>query len=69
MTQKLNQTVPLDLIWGADAIAEVIGRSRRITYDMLDKGHLPAKQVGNRWVAERGKLVNFFLEDAKETTQ
>lgn len=54
----------LDLIWGVAAIAKLIGRTDRQTYDMLTAGHLPAKQVGTRWVAERGRLIAFFMEDA-----
>lgn len=54
----------LDLVWGAGAIAEVIGRSARATFHMLEKGELPAKKVGGRWVAERGALLRFFLEAA-----
>ncbi len=54
----------LDLIWGAGAIAKVIGRSPRATFDMLDKGELPAKKVNGRWVIERNKLVTFFTGDA-----
>ena len=56
-------TETLDLVWGISAIAKMIGRNERQTYDMLASGHLPAKQVGTRWVAERGKLRAFFLED------
>lgn len=52
------------LVWGAEAIAEIIGRSVRATFHMLDKGELPAKKVGGRWVAERSKLIAFFMEDA-----
>ncbi|MDE3796623.1 DNA-binding protein [Sinorhizobium medicae] len=54
----------LDLIWGGEEIAKVIGRTPRITFHLLEKGLLPAKKVGNRWVAERSKLIAFFLEDA-----
>ncbi|RVM15112.1 DNA-binding protein [Sinorhizobium meliloti] len=54
----------LDLVWGAEAIAKVIGRSTRATFHMLDNGELPAKKVGGRWVAERGKLIAFFVETA-----
>jgi hypothetical protein len=54
----------LELIWGAEAIAKLIGRSARVTFHMLTTGALPAKKVGGRWVAERGKLVRFFMEDA-----
>ncbi|WSH22782.1 DNA-binding protein [Rhizobium ruizarguesonis] len=55
---------PLELVWGAANIAKLIGRSQRATFHMLDSGELPAKKVGNRWVAERGKLVAFFMDAA-----
>ena len=55
---------PLDLIWEVSAIARAIGRTERQTFGMLEKGLLPAKKVGGRWVAERSKLVAFFMEDA-----
>jgi hypothetical protein len=54
----------IDLIWGGEEIAKVIGRTPRITFSLLEKGELPAKKVGGRWVAERGKLVAFFMEAA-----
>lgn len=56
---------PLDLIWGVEEIAKLIGRTERQTYHMIKAGHLPVvKQVGERYVASRSKLVAFFLEDA-----
>lgn len=54
----------LDLIWGVDAIAEVIGRTPRQTFHMCSSGFLPAKKVGQRWVAKREALVRFFEETA-----
>ncbi|UVC08259.1 DNA-binding protein [Rhizobium sp. TH2] len=54
----------LDLVWGLEAISKLIGRSVRQTHYMLSTGKLPAKQVGERWVTSRSKLVAFFLEDA-----
>ncbi len=52
----------IELVWGAQAIAKMIGRSTRSTFYMLDSGELPAKKVGGRWVAERSELVRFFRE-------
>jgi hypothetical protein len=58
----MEQNEPaLNLVWGAEAIAAVIGRTPRQTFHLLDGGQLPARKVGGRWVAERGKLVAFFL--------
>ena len=56
--------ISLDLVWGLDAIAKLIGRTERQTFHLVQSGQLPAKKVGNRWVAERGKLLRFFVEDA-----
>lgn len=53
-----------DLLWGAEEIGKVIGRSGTQTQYLLRTGKLPAKQVGERWVASRAKLISFFLEDA-----
>jgi hypothetical protein len=54
----------LDLIWGAEEIAKVIARTPRVTFHLLTTGALPAKKVGGRWVAERSKLIAFFMEAA-----
>lgn len=54
----------IELIWGGEEIARLIGRSRRITFHLLEKGELPAKKVGGRWVADRNKLIAFFMEAA-----
>lgn len=50
----------LDLAWGCRAIAKVIGRTERATFHMLEAGDLPARQVGQRWVASRKALEAFF---------
>lgn len=58
----MNQIAAPELVWGASAIARAIGRTDRQTFHMLDRGMIPAKKVGGRWVAERGQLMNFFLD-------
>ena len=60
MTKQTDE--PLDLVWGIRAIAKVIGRTPRQTYDMCASGLLPARQVGVRWVAKREALERFFAE-------
>lgn len=62
MTEQSEERI--DLIWGISAIARFIGRNDRQTYDMLVSGHLPARQIGTRWVAKREALVRFFEETA-----
>lgn len=54
----------LELIWGADEIGKVIGRSPRATFDILEKGELPARKVNGRWVISRHTLIKFFMESA-----
>lgn len=55
----------LDLIWGVEEIGKLIGRNYQQTYHMIRSGKLPmVKQVGERYVASRAKLVAFFMEDA-----
>lgn len=56
---------PIDLIWGLDDISKLIGRTYQQTHHMIRSGHLPiVKQVGERYVVSRQKLVAFFMEDA-----
>ncbi len=64
MTFNSEHKENIDLIWGVEAIAAFIGRNERQTFDLLNKGKLPAKKVGGRWVAVRSRLVSFFYEGA-----
>ncbi|TGS89482.1 DNA-binding protein [Mesorhizobium sp. M3A.F.Ca.ET.174.01.1.1] len=43
-------------VWGAKAIGQEINRSERQTYHMLEQGLLPAKKVGDQWVADANAL-------------
>jgi hypothetical protein len=54
------QEQKLDLIWGAAAIAEMIGVTQRRAFHLLEAGALPAKKVGGRWVASKMALTCFF---------
>lgn len=61
MPEKEN----LDLVWGVQAIADIIGRTYQQTYHMIASGNLPCvKQIGERYVVSRAKLIAFFMEDA-----
>ncbi|QYM73907.1 DNA-binding protein [Pseudochrobactrum sp. Wa41.01b-1] len=59
-----NEESTIELIWGINAIARLIGRTDRQAFHMVSTGQLPAKKVGGRWVAERSKLIAFFMDDA-----
>jgi len=55
----------LDLVWGVQAIADIIGRTYQQTYHMIRTGHMPiVKQRGERYYVSRKKLIAFFMEDA-----
>lgn len=64
MTINTDRREDIELVWGATEIGRVINRSPRSTYHMLERGDLPAKKVGGKWVAERGQLHRLFLETA-----
>lgn len=64
MTENARTEKTIDLIWGADEIAKVIGRSSRVTFHLLSTGAIPARKIGGRWVIERSKLIAFFMEAA-----
>jgi hypothetical protein len=51
-------------LWGASAIAPVIGRSTRQTFTLLERGRLPARKIGQQWVASRRKLQAFLAGEA-----
>lgn len=53
---------PLDLVWGAEAIANEIQVTPRRAFYLLEHGELPAKKVGGRWVAARRSLRSRFLD-------
>jgi hypothetical protein len=50
-----------ELLWGAVAIANFVGRNPRQTYWMLEKGTLPAKKIGKLWVGRRSTLRALFM--------
>ena len=64
IAMKTDESENLDLIWGAKEIAAVIKRDERKTSYMLATKKLPAKKVGNLWVASREELRQFFSNSA-----
>ncbi len=60
MADATERAAPLDLIWGADAIAAELGRTPRATFNLLEKGDIPARKVRGRWVASRAALRRHF---------
>jgi hypothetical protein len=61
MHHKEQPTEPaLSLIWGAASIAAELGVSQRQCFYMLETGKLPARKIGDRWVADRIALHALF---------
>ena len=56
----------LDLIWGAAAIGREINANPRRTFYLLQQGLIPAKKVGESWVASRTTLRCYFLGEETE---
>jgi hypothetical protein len=52
-----------DLLWGAQAIADYIGKNYRQTVYLLSTKRLPAKKLGAMWIAQRSKLRARLLGD------
>jgi hypothetical protein len=43
-------------IWGAEDIGKVISRNSKQTHYLLEKGYIPARKIGDQWVAKREHL-------------
>jgi hypothetical protein len=52
-------------VWGAAAMGQVIGRTERQVFHMLEAGHLPARKVGRKWVCSRARLLAYLTEDKR----
>jgi hypothetical protein len=51
---------PLQPIWGAKAIGDIVGKSRAATYFLLETGKIPGRKVGRQWLAEYGELQRWM---------
>ena len=58
---------PLKTVWGAEAIGRAIGRDRRQTFYLLEKGLIRSvKRIGKRWVADEDDLRREFSSGRDE---
>lgn len=61
----MDETEELDLIWGAEEIADELNLEPRQVYHMLKSGTLKAaRRIGGKWCADRRLLRRQFTEDA-----
>jgi hypothetical protein len=45
-----------DLLWGAQAIADYIGKNYRQTVYLLSTNKIPAQKLGSTWLGHRAKI-------------
>jgi hypothetical protein len=51
----------IEPLWGAKAIAQRTGTSLRKTFYLLERGHIPARKVGNVWQSTSAEVEDFLL--------
>lgn len=57
---------PNDIVWGAEAISQVLGLNKRQTYHRLEAGQVPgARKFGANWAVSREALRRLFLTEAE----
>jgi hypothetical protein len=55
---------PLDILRGAERIGAYLGLNVRQAFHLLEKGELPAKKIGGRWMTTKHQLRRFVMEVA-----
>jgi hypothetical protein len=59
-----TKTQNIDILWGAAAIAREAGLpDRAAAYHLLERGLLPARRVGRRWVTTRTRLRQALTDE------
>jgi hypothetical protein len=57
-----GETLADDKLRGAKAIADFIDEDLRRTYDLLEKGILPAGKLGRTWIGSKRRLRKRYDE-------
>jgi hypothetical protein len=61
----INQNQAAEVIWGARAIGQAIGRTEKAAFTMLEAGKLPgARKVAGRWAFHPKVFYAAFNEAA-----
>ena len=56
-----------DLIWTGSEIAKALNLTERQCWHLLERGALPARKIGGKWVASRRALLRAILPDGETT--
>lgn len=51
-------------VWGAKAIGNEMGLTERQTFHLLERGLLPAKKIGDKWLADANQLHSLITSAA-----
>jgi hypothetical protein len=51
-----------DLVWTGSEIAKVLSLTERQCWYLLERGILPARKIGGKWVASRRALLRAVLQ-------
>jgi excisionase family DNA binding protein len=62
MIEPANDTLPADLLFGADAIAAYLGISRRQAYRLVYDSIIPSFKAGATVVARKSSLNKWMAE-------
>jgi len=62
--EKSAEHAEHDLIWTASQIAGVLNLTPRQCWYLLERGALPARKIGGKWVASRRALLRAVLPNS-----
>jgi hypothetical protein len=57
-----TETLGADKLRGVPEIADFLGENRKVVYDWLENGYLPAGKLGNVWLASKRRLRERYEE-------
>lgn len=66
---SVPSNLPSDILWGADAIARCINRSRSQTFYLIRKRRIPVKQIGPRTLLARKSELDRALAEVEVPTR
>jgi hypothetical protein len=66
---KSHPPLPRDLMWGAQAISNYIGRRVRTVYYLINKGVLPVTKLGPRTIVARASEIDRALLNGKTNSR
>jgi hypothetical protein len=66
MSQEKQKQPSGDLLWGAEAIADHIGRSKRQTYYLIENEMIPVKRIGPKMIVGSATEITASLKSESD---